>query len=81
MAIAIATDRSPEDASMSVEKPLIKAETVLAELNRLRTDLAKDPTDIEWFALHHVFCFVSYHMGDFQRYLNETVKPGQHPEP
>ncbi|MDZ4831324.1 MAG: hypothetical protein SGJ09_14145 [Phycisphaerae bacterium] len=65
---------------MSTEKPIIRVETVLAELNRLRTDLAKDPTDIEWFTLHHVFCFVSYKTGEFQKYLNETVKPGEHPD-
>lgn len=58
----------------------MKAERVLAELNRLRTDLDKDPSDMEWFALHHVFCFVSYKMGDFQRYLDENVKPGEQPE-
>lgn len=62
------------------ERPRVKAETVLAELNRLRTDLSKDPTDLEWFTLHHVFCFVSYRMAEFQQYLNETVKPGEHPE-
>ncbi len=58
----------------------IKAEKVLAELNRLRTDLEKDPQDMEWFALHHAFCFISYKMGEFQKYLNETVKQGEHPE-
>ncbi|MGA1045838.1 MAG: hypothetical protein ACO3ZY_11635 [Phycisphaerales bacterium] len=57
----------------------MKAETLLAELNRLRSDLDKDPSDLEWFTLHHVFCFVSYKMGDFQKYLDETVKPGDHP--
>ena len=57
----------------------IKAETVLAELNRLRNDLEKDAADLEWFALHHAFCFISYKMGEFQKYLNETVKPGEHP--
>ena len=58
----------------------IKAEKVLAELNRLRNDLEKDPQDIEWFSLHHAFCFVSYKMGEFQKYLNEAVKEGEHPE-
>lgn len=58
----------------------IKAEKVLAELNRLRTDLEKDPQDMEWFALHHAFCFISYKMGEFQKYLNETVKDGDFPE-
>ncbi|MBM4113079.1 MAG: hypothetical protein FJ253_06850 [Phycisphaerae bacterium] len=54
----------------------MKAERLLAELNRLRNDLPKDPSDLEWFTLHHAFCFISYKMGDFQRYLDETVKPG-----
>ncbi len=58
----------------------IRAEKLLAELNRLRTDLEKDPSEIEWFTLHHAFCFISYRMGEFQRYLDETVKPGEHPE-
>jgi hypothetical protein len=61
------------------QKPIIKAETLLAELNRLRTDLSKDPTDLEWFTLHHAFCFISYKMGEFQKYLDEVVKEGEHP--
>jgi hypothetical protein len=60
----------------------MKAETLLAELNRLRSDLDRDPTDLEWFTLHHVFCFVSYKIGDLQKYLDEAVKPGDEtPEP
>lgn len=58
---------------------MMKVETVLAELNRLRNDLEKDPQDLEWFALHHAFCFISYRMGDFQKYLAEAVKEGEHP--
>lgn len=58
----------------------MRAERVLAELNRLRQDLDKDPKDPEWFTLHHVFCFVSYKLGDFQRYLDENVKPGSEPD-
>ena len=58
----------------------MKAERVLAELNRLRNDLDKDPQDLEWFTLHHAFCFISYRMGDFQKYLDEVVKPGESPE-
>lgn len=54
----------------------MKAETMLAELNRLRKDLDEDPTDIEWLTLHHVFCFVSYKMSDFQKYLNEQAEKG-----
>ena len=53
----------------------MKAEKLLAELNRLRSDLDKDPTDPEWFTLHHVFCFVSYQIGPFQKYLDETIDP------
>ncbi len=54
----------------------MKAETLLAELNRLRGDIDKDPSDIEWLTLHHVFCFVSYKMGDFQKYLDEEAGRG-----
>ncbi len=54
----------------------MKAETILAELNRLRKDLDEDPTDIEWLTLHHVFCFVSYKMGEFQRYLEDQAERG-----
>ena len=58
----------------------IKAETVLAELNRLRSDLDHDPHDPEWFALYHVFCFISYRLGEFQQYLDENVAEAEHPE-
>ncbi len=54
----------------------MKAETILAELNRLRKDLDEDKSDIEWLALHHAFCFVSYKMGEFQKYLDEEEKKG-----
>ena len=60
----------------------MKVETLLAELNRLRADMDKDPSDLEWFTLHHVFCFVSYKMTDFQAYLDEVIKPDDEiPEP
>ena len=54
----------------------MKAETMLAELNRLRKDLGEDPTDIEWLTLRHAFIFISYKMGDFQRHLDEEAKKG-----
>ena len=54
----------------------MKAETLLAELDRLRKDVPKDPSDLEWLTLHHVFCFVSYKMGEFQAYLKEQEKQG-----
>lgn len=55
----------------------MKAETMLAELNRLRQDLDKDPSDLEWLTLHHVFCFVSYQTGAFQQYLDEMAGKGE----
>ncbi len=58
----------------------MKAETMLAELNRLRKDLDQDPTDIEWLTLHHAFCFISYKMADFQKYLNEEAAKGSFEE-
>ena len=54
----------------------IRAERMLAELNRLRKDLDEDPTDMEWATLHHVFCFVSYKTGEFQKYLDEESAKG-----
>ena len=54
----------------------MKAETLLAELNRLRKDLDEDPTDLEWVTLHHAFCFISYKMGEFQKYLDEEARKG-----
>lgn len=54
----------------------MKAETLLAELNRLRKDLDEDPTDVEWLALHHAFCFISYKMSDFQRYVEQEKAKG-----
>lgn len=58
----------------------MKAERVLAELNRLRQDLDKDPEDLEWFTLHHTFCFVSYNMAAFQKYLDEVAAKEADPE-
>lgn len=54
----------------------MKAETILAELNRARKDLGEDTSDIEWLALHHAFCFLSYKMSDFQKYLDEQAAKG-----
>lgn len=55
----------------------MKAETMLAELNRLRKDIGEDPSDLEWLALHHAFCFLSYKMGEFQKYLDEQTAKGE----
>ncbi len=54
----------------------MKAEAILAELNRLRKDLGDDPADIEWLTLHHAFCFISYKMGEFQAYLDQQSEKG-----
>jgi len=54
----------------------MKAETILAEFNQIRKDIPKDKSDIEWLTLHHAFCFISYKMGDFQKYLDEQDEQG-----
>lgn len=54
----------------------MKAETMLAELNRMRKDLGEDQSDIEWLAVHHAFCFLSYKTGEFQKYLDEQAAKG-----
>lgn len=50
----------------------MKAEKLLAKLNELRHELEGDETDLDWLAIHHAFCFISYKMGDFQKYLDEA---------
>ena len=59
---------------------MMKAETILAELNQIRKDLDEDKSDIEWLTLHHVFCFISYKMGDFQTYLDDQDERGEFEE-
>ena len=54
----------------------MKAETLLAELNRLRKDIGEDKSDPEWLAVHHAFCFISYKLGDFQKYLDGEDRKG-----
>lgn len=52
---------------------IMKAEPLLAKLNELRHEAEGDPEDLEWLALHHAFCFISYKIADFQRYLDTVV--------
>lgn len=52
----------------------MKAETLLAKLNELRKDAEGNPADVEWLALHHAFCFISYKMGEYQAYLDEVAR-------
>ncbi len=54
----------------------MKTETLLAELDRLRRDVPKDPTDVEYLTLHHVFCFVSYKMTEFRAYVEAEETKG-----
>lgn len=54
----------------------MKAEKILAELNRQRKDMGEDPSDIEWLSVHHAFCFLSFKMAEFQKYLDEQAAKG-----
>ncbi|MFT3685205.1 MAG: hypothetical protein QM783_09820 [Phycisphaerales bacterium] len=54
----------------------MKAERLLAELDRLRKDVPEDKSDLEWLTLYHVFCFVSYKMTDFRKYVEEQKAKG-----
>lgn len=58
----------------------IKAERLLAELDRLRKDVPEDKSSLEWATLHHVFCFISYKMGDFRKYVEEAAARGEFAE-
>ena len=55
----------------------MKAEPILAKLNELRHEAEDDKTDLEYLTLHHAFCFISYKMSEFQKYLNEVTKDGE----
>ena len=54
----------------------MKAESLVAELDRLRKDVPNDPTEVEYLTLHHVFCFVSYKMTEFRAYVEAEAKKG-----
>jgi adenylosuccinate lyase len=58
----------------------MKAEPLLAKLNELRHEAEGDPTDVEWLALHHAFCFLSYRMAEFQKYLDQAAADAAPPE-
>ena len=51
----------------------MKAEPILAKLNELRHEADDDKESLEYLALHHAFCFISYKMGEFQKYLAEVA--------
>jgi hypothetical protein len=62
---------SPRNARFAMP---IKAETLLAQLREQYKEWEDDKDSIEFKALYHAFCFVSYKVGDFQKYLNEVTK-------
>ena len=51
----------------------LKAEPLLAELRQQYKEWEDDKDSIEYQALYHAFCFVSYKVGDFQKYLDEVT--------
>ena len=55
----------------------MKAEQLLAQLREQYKEWEDDKESIEYKALFHAFCFVSYKMGDFQKYLDEVAKKGK----
>lgn len=50
----------------------MRVEPILAKLNELRHDAEDDKSDLEYLALHHAFCFISYKVAEFQSYLDEV---------
>jgi len=54
----------------------MRTEPILAKLNELRKDAEDDKTDLEYLALHYAFCFISYNMAAFQKYLDEVAQQG-----
>jgi hypothetical protein len=71
-----AYDPPPDPNESPAKGHRMKAENLLAELNRLRKDIDEDKSDIEWLTLHHVFCFVSYKIGEFQKYVEQQDAEG-----
>lgn len=59
----------------------MRVEPILAKLNELRKEAQGDPNDPEWLALHHAFCFISYKVGEFQKYLDEVEAGREPPDP
>lgn len=51
----------------------MKAEQLLATLREQYKEWEDDKESDEYQCLYHAFCFISYKMGDFQKYLDEVV--------
>lgn len=58
----------------------MKAETLLAQLHDMRKEFSDDKESMEYITLHHAFCFISYKMGDWQKYVREATERGEFPE-
>lgn len=50
---------------------MLTPEHVIAKLNELRKEAEDDKTDMEYLALHHALCFISYKVNDFKQYIEE----------
>lgn len=68
---AVASQRAGDRPRRELEASM-KAEPILAKLYELRKEASGDPEDMEFIALDHAFKFISYHMGEFQKYLREA---------
>lgn len=55
----------------------MRAETILAALNKMRKEMGEDKSDIEWVSIHHAFVFLSYKMSEFQKYVDEQAAKGE----
>ncbi len=51
----------------------MKAEQLLATLREQYKEWEDDKESKEYQCLYHAFCFISYKVGDFQKYLDEVV--------
>ena len=67
-------DRMDWVVQKATELGVARITPVLTEFSVVRLD--EDRADLEWVTLHHVFCFVSYKMGDFQQYLDGEAQKG-----
>jgi hypothetical protein len=54
----------------------MKAEKLLAQLRMQYKEWEDDKESEEYQALFHAFCFISYKMSDFQKYLDEVNARG-----
>ncbi len=53
----------------------MKVEPIFAELNELRKETSSGDEDVEGIALYHAFCFVSYEVGPFTEFVEQSEEP------